>query len=144
MSYSEVLTAQHRVCDAEFTHIEQAAHLGDWRRARQAAQIFIDDTEAHFRNEEQVLFPALEAAAPTAVGPTGVMRAEHAQMRELFQDLLQAIERQDADSLSDSVETLLLLMQQHNAKEENVLYPMADRVLAPDLLARLDRLPRSG
>lgn len=35
---------------------------------------------------------------------------------------------------TDTVETLLLLTPQHNAKEENVLYPIEDRSL-PDRLA---------
>lgn len=139
-----MLTAQHRACDVEFTRIEQAAHQGEWPRARLATEAFIDDTETHFRNEEQVLFPALEAATPMATGPTTVMRAEHAQMRELFQDLLQAIDQQDADTLGDAVDTLLLLMQQHNAKEETVLYPIADRTLAADLLGKLTPLPGSS
>ena len=42
------------------------------------------------------------------------------------------------DQLAD---TLLIMMQQHNMKEENILYPMCDQHLAgetPELLARLE------
>lgn len=135
MSYQQTLTEQHRACDAQFAKIEQAAHRGDWAAATAAAQAFVDDTEAHFAYEEQTLFPALEAAMPMAAGPTSVMRSEHAQMREMFEGLREAVAQQDAAALADSVETLLLVVQQHNAKEENVLYPMADRTLSTDLLA---------
>ena len=134
MSYQQILSAQHRACDAEFAGIEQAAHRHDWQAAAQAASTFIDDTEAHFRFEEDKLFPRLQSAMPMAAGPTAVMCAEHAHLRELFAELRGAIDAQDANSLADVVDTLLMVMQQHNAKEENILYPMADRSLDAGLL----------
>lgn len=137
MSFRQLLTNQHRACDAEFILIEQAAARGDWTTVAQAVQQFIDSTEAHFRLEEEILFPHLEQATPMAQGPTAVMRNEHAQMRELFADLLDAVRNTDQELLGDCSDTLLMLMQQHNAKEENVLYPIADRVLDTALLAQL-------
>jgi hemerythrin-like domain-containing protein len=128
-SISEDFTAEHRFCDEAFIRIEQLAHQGDWSAARRAAGTFIGVTEAHLRREEERLFPALEAAAPMANGPTSVMRAEHAQMRELFAAIDASLAAQDADNLGDAVDTLLLLMQQHNAKEETVLYPLADQLI---------------
>lgn len=132
MSYLEVLSEQHRACDQLFAGIEQHAYKGDWTAAASAAQAFVNDTEVHFAYEEGVLFPALEAASPNATGPTSVMRSEHAQMRELFAALLAATAEHDTEALADAVETLLFVMQQHNAKEENVLYPIADRLLPAD------------
>ena len=138
MSYQQALTAQHRACDAAFAAIEQAAYRKDWAAAASAAQTFIDNTETHFHFEEEVLFPALEAATPMAGGPVSVMRIEHAQMRELFADLRAGTENRDIAMLADAAETLLMLMQQHNMKEESVLYPIADRSLSDDLLGRLE------
>lgn len=137
MSFKQALTVQHRACDAALARIEQAADRNEWEAAMDATRTFLDDTEAHLDFEEQTLFPALEAALPMATGPTSVMRGEHAQMRELFTELRGAVAQRDAAALADSVETLLLLMQQHNAKEESVLYPIADQNLADDLLQRL-------
>ena len=138
MPYQEALTAQHRSCDAAFAAIEQAAHGRDWAAAADAARKFVAETEAHFRFEEETLFPALEEAAPMASGPVSVMRMEHAQMREFFNDLGIATDKRDPELLHDVLETLLLLMQQHNMKEEGVLYPIADQGLSTDLLARHD------
>ncbi len=138
MSFKQVLARQHRACDEELVRIEQAAHEADWAGVVQATRVFVEDTEAHFRFEEQVLFPALESATPMAAGPTSVMRSEHAQMRDLFGELQDAGERRDAAQLADAVETLLLLMQQHNMKEENVLYPIADQSLSDELLQQLN------
>jgi len=39
--------------------------------------------------------------------------------------------KKNAQSYSGIAETLLITMQQHNYKEEQILYPIADRILAP-------------
>jgi hypothetical protein len=71
------------------------------------------------------------------------MRLEHEQMRQLLGPLQHAAGgRDEAEYLAVS-ETLLLLMQQHNTKEEGILYPMADRILAassPRILNRMQEL----
>lgn len=134
MSISETLTAQHRACDNELAQIERLVHQGDWKGARIAAQDFIHHTLDHFGIEENVLFPRLEHAVPMAAAPTRVMRGEHAQIRELCTDLTVALDAADHGALADAVDTLLLLIQQHNAKEEAILYPLADRALDADLV----------
>ena len=74
------------------------------------------------------------------MGPTAVMRSEHAQIRELMEAAAAAIDARDADDFSGYAETLHIMTQQHNMKEENVLYPMCDQHLAaqaPGLVAQL-------
>lgn len=132
MTYAETLTAQHRACDADLVRAEQMTQRANWHKAEQAVSDFVDHTEAHLSYEEQTLFPQLEAALPMAAGPTAVMRGEHGQIRTLSSELAVAVAAHDAAAVSDLVETLLLLLQQHNAREEAVLYPLADRELAPD------------
>ena len=80
------------------------------------------------------------------MGPTAVMRSEHAQIRELMAAAAAAIEAQNADDFSGYAETLHIMTQQHNMKEENVLYPMCDQHLAaaPALLERLQAALREG
>jgi iron-sulfur cluster repair protein YtfE (RIC family) len=54
-----------------------------------------------------------------------------------------ALERADGAAYLGLSETLLMLMRQHNMKEENILYPMADQALAgeqADLVARMEPL----
>ena len=60
------------------------------------------------------------------VGPTAVMRHEHAQMRRVLEAMAQALAAADPQGLLDQGDTLLMLIQQHNLKEEHILYPMAD------------------
>ncbi len=132
------LSNEHRRCDEHLADAETAAAGGDWSTARAHLAAFIADTEAHFAREEAVLFPAFEAASGMrGSGPTEVMRMEHAQIRSGFAALEAALG--DARAFLGQIDTLLILLQQHNIKEEQVLYPMAERLLAgePALLARL-------
>lgn len=138
---AEFLTADHRHCDEAFVDAEHAVVRRDWEAATAALRSFVEATERHLRREEDVLFPAFEAATGMVGGPTQMMRFEHAQMRELLEQMQAALERRERDPFAGSAETLLVLMQQHNMKEENILYPMCDQHLSAEtgeLLARLE------
>lgn len=144
MNIETTMTTQHRACDGELIEIERAARAGLWDGVRAAVEAFVRDTEAHFRIEEGHLFPALVAAQPMAGAPVGVMCAEHAEMRAIFETLGEAAAANDAAALGDAIDTLFLLMQQHNTKEERILYPLADRVLSGDWLVDQGLLRGAG
>lgn len=127
---TQPLHNHHKHCDELFAAAEAGAHENKWDDCGEALARFRDELEAHFSTEEQVLFPAFEAATGMAGGPTQMMRFEHAQMRELVEQLLQAEATRNRDGFAGTAETLLIMMQQHNMKEENILYPMCDRSLA--------------
>jgi iron-sulfur cluster repair protein YtfE (RIC family) len=131
-SIAETLTADHRRCDRLLGLAEAATSVADWELVACETQGFARSLERHLRFEEETLFPALEAAEPMAAGPTGVMRMEHRQIRQTLGDLLAASEARDEDNCLGLFETLHLVIQQHNAKEEAILYPMADRALAAE------------
>lgn len=135
------MTDDHRRCDDFFAAAEQAVGNKDFAAAQLAFGHFRSAIESHFDGEEQTLFPAFEDKTGMRSGPTEVMRMEHEQMRGLLADAQQAIESRNGDDYLGIAETLLIMMQQHNMKEENILYPMCDQHLAdvaPDLLARLE------
>ena len=84
----------------------------------------------HLAMEEEVLFPAFEEATGMhGAGPTVVMRMEHQQMRALLDTMGKAAETGNIDDVLGHGDTLLMLIQQHNRKEEGMLYPMADNAL---------------
>jgi hemerythrin-like domain-containing protein len=130
MSTTEALHHHHKHCDELFADAEAAGLKGDWAASGTDFARFRDELLAHFATEEQVLFPAFEAATGMVGGPTQMMRFEHAQMRELLEQMQAALEQRARDPFAGVAETLLVLMQQHNMKEENILYPMCDRTLA--------------
>jgi len=84
-----------------------------------------------------VLFPEVELANPDAGGPTRVMRMEHQQMRQLLDELAAPVRTRDRDTCLGDLETLHMLNQQHNAKEEGILYPLADRALQDNAVGLL-------
>lgn len=137
------LTPDHRQCDNHFSAAEEAVQQGEWAAATTQFNQFLFAMQYHFVKEETVLFPAFEQCTGHAGGPTEVMRMEHAQMRELFQAMQQALASRDANAYAGAAETLLILMQQHNLKEEQMLYRMCDQMLAQesaDLVARMNAM----
>ena len=132
-SIRDLLTDDHRRCDEFFARVEQAVDARQWARASDDFSGFRDAMLKHFAAEETLLFPAFEARTGMSMGPTQVMRNEHAQMRALLDAAADALAGKDADEYSGNAETLLIMMQQHNMKEENVLYPMCDQRLGDQL-----------
>lgn len=124
----EFFTADHRACDELWAAVEVAAEAGDTAGARAAFAAFDAATRRHFEMEEEVLFPAFEAATGMTMGPTRMMRIEHEQMRALL-GRMAATAASGLDELVEQGDTLLMLTQQHNAKEEGMLYPMAEAEL---------------
>jgi hypothetical protein len=129
---SQVLPDHHRHCDDLFVTAEESAQRGDWTAAAPAFGHFRAQMDAHFAAEERVLFPAFEAATGMSAGPTEMMRREHDQMRALLDELEAACTARDGETYGGVAETLLMLMQQHNMKEENILYPMCDQALGAE------------
>jgi iron-sulfur cluster repair protein YtfE (RIC family) len=129
---TQILPAHHKHCDDLFVAAEESAQSGDWAAAAPAFERFHNQMTAHFEAEEGLLFPAFEAATGMSAGPTKMMRYEHEQMRTLLAQLAAACAAHDGEAYAGVAETLLMLMQQHNMKEENILYPMCDQALGDE------------
>ena len=141
---AESLLQHHRYCDRFFALALEAAAASDWTAfARQVAAL-ADELERHIAFEEGELFPAFEEASGLRAGPTQVMRAEHSEMRDLLSALGAAQPRVDPQGCRAELEHLRALLQEHNVKEESVLYPACDRLLGgrTDLLAGAQALNR--
>ena len=122
----------HKLCDDDFADAEDAARKGDWAACAATYGKFRTEMLAHFGVEEEVLFPAFEERTGMTGGPTQVMRSEHVQMRDLLRQMDDALAQKNADGFGGAAETLLIMMQQHNMKEENILYPMIDQAIGQD------------
>ncbi len=138
----EYLTNDHRKCDEVFAKMEEqaASSLAD---ARTLAKEFVADMEHHFQMEERVMFPEFEQKTGMIQGPTELMRQEHAQMRSLFIQLINSIDEKNSDRFFGTSETLMILLQQHNMKEEQMLYAMAQQHLSVEsdrIVAMMDSL----
>jgi len=96
---------------------------------------FVD--RCHHSKEEDVLFPELERRGVSRQGgPIGVMLSEHEQGRGHVRELDASLGRlRDGDAgAAASIRELAVayrhLLQQHIDKENHILFPLADRLLA--------------
>ena len=133
MGISQFMTHEHRECDTIFAQAEQAVANKDWEEAEKAFLAFSNETLRHFKREEDELFPAFETQTGNTQGPTQVMRYEHEQVKGLIGKMAEAMEAQDRDAYLSLCESMMILLQQHNMKEEQMLYAMCERLLPPDL-----------
>ena len=106
-------------------------------------KVFVD--KCHHGKEEDILFPALEAAGmPRDNGPIGVMLHEHTLGRGHIRDMDAALAGSpDLLGFVAQAQAYSELLTQHIAKENTVLFPMAERLLGmPALTAMHDAFER--
>ena len=70
MSITTPLFQHHKHCDEIFADAEEACGAGDWAVGAEAFEAFRGQLETHFASEEELLFPAFEAATGMTSGPT--------------------------------------------------------------------------
>ncbi|MDO8568643.1 MAG: hemerythrin domain-containing protein [Dehalococcoidales bacterium] len=95
--------------------------------------------KCHHGKEEDNLFPTMELrGVPRLGGPLAVMLEEHRQGRDYVRQMDEAARRLAGGDKSALKMGLAAargyadLLTAHIAKEDNVLYPMAERVLTPE------------
>jgi hemerythrin-like domain-containing protein len=111
---------------------------------------FIFGLRRHIRMEEDQLFPLFEERSrmPAGAGPTAAMRAEHQAIEAILRNVEKLLAGGDCANVIQTIEGQPVhpseLLRSHDAKEENVLYPMADRLFTQaekdDLCLKMQRL----
>ncbi|MBF8282065.1 MAG: hypothetical protein A2W37_00080 [Chloroflexi bacterium RBG_16_63_12] len=111
----------------------------------------------HAKKEDDAFFPALEAMVGAGSGPTYVMREEHKEIhgqgellrRTLYE--LNVVEHPQieaggaklremaatggsAETLRANAEEIVRLLDMHFGKEEQILFPMAENMLDPEVM----------
>jgi hemerythrin-like domain-containing protein len=116
--------------DADPTLLEDAVHF---------IRGFAD--RCHHEKEEEMLFPALEAAGiPVEGGPVGVMLAEHQEGREYVRGLAEGVADlatspdRGRRGILDNGWAYIQLLRAHIMKENEILFPLADRAISPDAM----------
>jgi hemerythrin-like domain-containing protein len=150
MKATDILMSEHRVIERVIATLEIAA------KRLQAGQevrpgFFLDAADfikgfadgCHHRKEEGVLFKAMHAnGMPAGQGPIAVMLSEHEQGRKFTQGMRAAalrLQAGDASARKSLVHSLVAnalgyaaLLRQHIQKEDQVLFPMAGRIIPVD------------
>jgi len=98
--------------------------------------------KCHHGKEEGMLFPALtNAGIPEKGGPIGVMLSEHVQGRNFIKEMDHATASgPDYKAFAGAARHYSLLLENHIQKENNVLFPMAEKTLDK---AQLEQLYKS-
>ena len=143
MTATAVLRAEHvmilRALDALETLAsreagDEAPPPGAWTALVEWLRTFAD--LRHHAKEERLLFPALEAAGvPGPGGPIEVMLEEHERGRAL----LRAMREAPAAGRGARAREYARLLRAHIAKENEILFELADAVLDPAIADDLVR-----
>ena len=98
---------------------------------------FVQDLEFHSECEEDVLFPMMANYIGREIGPIAVMEYEHEQAKlhlknflEKTSDLYSEVNGEEAKGIANLVVQAYLILMEHFAKEENILFPMAEQMLS--------------
>lgn len=147
-SWRELLMADHEITERVFAAAEKAFErkegpsVGFVANLRAYLVEYVD--RVHNQKEEQTLFAFLERAGmPVHGGPVGVMLAEHAQAKQLvarIDDAARSIATGDRSRMPELQEVFTEyadLCKNHFWKENDILYPMAMRMLPPAVQDRI-------
>jgi hemerythrin-like domain-containing protein len=157
---TEQLMTEHRAIERVIAALDKAADkiaAGETvsattiEGALQFIRGFAD--QCHHAKEETVLFPALvRHGVPREMGPIGVMLSDHEHGRAFVRGMSAALpgyargEQAAGAQLAENMRGYAGLLRAHIGKEDNVLYPLSDRVLSPaeqeTMSAEFERLER--
>ncbi|HKA52662.1 MAG TPA: hemerythrin domain-containing protein [Candidatus Binatia bacterium] len=91
-------------------------------QAADTVRFFHNNLVAHFRAEEEVLFPAVRACVPHAVTMLNTLVAEHGEMRAQVETLAHA--SPDDVTLQTRLKAFADLLERHIRREERGLFPL--------------------
>jgi regulator of cell morphogenesis and NO signaling len=115
------------IASAEFSRAES------WKGPlEEALTFFKTDVAIHFKKEEDALFPAMEKYLGREGGPIAVMLNEHEQHNTLLKEIDRATAANDLAALRSTWVSFHALLTMHITKEDSVLFPIAERLLAEE------------
>jgi hemerythrin-like domain-containing protein len=158
MSATENLKEEHQIIlrmikilkvASEKLEAGQQIDIDVFRKAVEFIQTFAD--RCHHGKEQDTLFPFMaQRGFSTTDGPIAVMLMEHEQGRRYVKGLSEALNRYESgdkdahQAITQNALGYAELLEQHIYKEDNILYPMGDRVLTPndnrELLEKFEKI----
>lgn len=107
---------------------KEDVRLGYFKELVYFLKVFAD--KCHHGKEENYFFEELvKAGVPKEDGPIGVMLQEHTLGREYIAGMNKGIEAKDLAEFQTNAMKYSGLLRNHIDKENNVLFPMADKLL---------------
>lgn len=144
VNLSEALTREHRDIDAGIEAF--AADLDRSIVDPEPLLVALDALRRHIYLEEVFLFPAIRAAG--LVMPVLVMLREHGTLWRLMDEMAELVAEGDIEEAEGRLRTmcdeLLARLDEHNGKEEPIIYPHAETDLTEDAANELAEFMRTG
>jgi len=123
------LVHEHSLYEDLLSRCTEAIEIEDWKSADMLFGRMVSHLKRHMAMEEEVLYPAYEAAAHAPQGPTGALREEHDHIVRLITDMARVIKTRDSDYVLECMTHLEKQMIKHHEKEEDLFLPMASHIL---------------
>lgn len=137
MKITDALLGEHGVFYAQFDYMEKnIPHAQNLALVKSHGAMLASALAPHAHLEDELLFVALETHLDPHAGPLAVMRMEHHEIEGSLERL------QTLQDLAEAKKLLLHALQTaraHFAKEEQILFVMAQQMLEARLLEQLAR-----
>lgn len=120
--------AAHHRLDRLVAEVSDSVSGSDLRAARFYFKELARHLRSHLYFEETFMFPLLEMACG-ANGPMCVLRREHEEIESRLGGLQASLFLGSLADVRAELAALVATLENHNGREERVLYPMIDREL---------------
>ena len=127
---TDAFLGEHAILYAQFAHLEQVTSTAETVDVVRSLAATLNATLiSHANLEDELLFSALGP-----IGPVAVMRMEHAQIEALLGTVPDTRELHQAQNLLIQA---LQIARNHFSKEEQMLFPLSERMLDQSVLVEL-------
>ena len=134
MKITDALLGEHAVFYAQFDYLEQTIPAANsLAQVKSLGAMLTVALASHAQMEEELLFTTLEPYIGSQ-GPLTVMRMEHDKIEKSLERLPTI---QEVDQVKELLLKVVTVAREHFPKEEQVLYPMANKTLSAETLIDL-------
>jgi iron-sulfur cluster repair protein YtfE (RIC family) len=134
MRLTDALLAEHAVFYAQFAECERSLFTDDLPSLQRGAAMIDCALASHAHLEDDLLFRTLEGRIEAQAAILLVMRHEHAAIESGLNEIQNTGDVSQARNL---LEEVIQNARSHFAKEERVLFPLADELLSSADQSRL-------
>lgn len=125
-----ILSRDHSHCDELLLQAELNMEKHRWELGLVMFRKFKQTLVRHLTVEETALFPALAEVMSASVPSINAMRVEHQKIMQVLRELDSAVGERDMDQFVGRAKALNLILQQHNCREEHMLYSISGQIPA--------------
>lgn len=134
----EKMNEFHKIADG-IVYDSQPDGQAQWEDLQKRVLDFAEALELHSRKEEEGLFPMMAKYIGREVGPIAVMEYEHDQAKNCLHQFMGSADQEkkpteweEAKSIASFAIQAHIILTNHFHKEENVLFPMAEKMLSTE------------